>query len=79
MHHFGGQDWKEWNEKMRDYLIKKQDLNNAVPPTSALNPQGDAFGQVGGRLMLTSLNLLTLEVYYRYLPLYYRDAGWQDG
>ena len=40
------------------------------------NPQGDAFGQVGGRLMLTSLNLLTLEVYYRYLPLYYRDAGY---
>ena len=26
--------------------------------------------------MMTSLNLLTLEVYYRYLPLYYRDAGY---
>ena len=25
--------------------------------------------------MVTSLNLLTLEVYYRYLPLYYREAG----
>ena len=25
--------------------------------------------------MMTSLNLLTLEVYYRHLPLYYRDAG----
>ncbi len=31
---------------------------------------------VGGRIMMTSLNLLTLEVYYRYLPLYYRDAGY---
>lgn len=77
MHHFGGQDWKEWNEKMRDYLIKKQDSNNASANFGSWNPQGDAFGNVGGRLMLTSLNLLTLEVYYRYLPLYYRDAGYK--
>jgi len=25
--------------------------------------------------MATSLSLLTLEVYYRYLPLYYRENG----
>jgi hypothetical protein len=25
--------------------------------------------------MVTSLNLLTLEVYYRHLPLYFREAG----
>ena len=29
----------------------------------------------GGRLMQTSLALLTLEVYYRHLPLYMSDAG----
>ena len=29
----------------------------------------------GGRLMMTSLSILTLEVYYRHLPLYYRDMG----
>ena len=29
----------------------------------------------GGRLMETSLSILTLEVYYRHLPLYYRDSG----
>jgi len=30
---------------------------------------------VGGRLGATSLSLLSLEVYYRHLPLYRRDVG----
>src|ERR1043166_5829237 len=25
MHHFGGDDWRDWNEKMRENLIKSQD------------------------------------------------------
>ena len=29
----------------------------------------------GGRIMFTSLSLLTLEVYYRHLPLYRKDMG----
>jgi hypothetical protein len=29
----------------------------------------------GGRIMWTSLSLLTLEVYYRHLPLYRKDMG----
>jgi hypothetical protein len=36
---------------------------------------GDEHGSSGGRLMQTSLSLLTLEVYYRHLPLYYRETG----
>ena len=28
------------------------------------------WGSTAGRLYLTSLSILTLEVYYRYLPLY---------
>ena len=31
------------------------------------------WGDIGGRLMMTSLSALTLEVYYRYLPLYKLD------
>jgi hypothetical protein len=34
------------------------------------SPQPDRWGTAGGRLFLTSLSVLTLEVYYRYLPLY---------
>jgi hypothetical protein len=74
MHHFGGESWKNWNEKMRDLLIKTQD-NDAGSLNGSWSPVGDAYGAQGGRLMITSLSLLTLEVYYRHLPLYYRDAG----
>jgi hypothetical protein len=77
MHHFSGEAWKQWNDKMRESLIKKQDQNQSSPNFGSWSPKGDAFGAVGGRLMMTSLNLLTLEVYYRYLPLYYRDAGYK--
>ncbi|HZZ81313.1 MAG TPA: prenyltransferase/squalene oxidase repeat-containing protein [Gemmataceae bacterium] len=77
MHHFGGEEWKNWNEAMREQLIKKQDGNNNSAHFGSWSPAGDQWGRAGGRLMITSLNLLTLEVYYRYLPLYYRDAGYK--
>jgi hypothetical protein len=77
MHHFGGESWKKWNEKMREYLISKQDKNDKNASFGSWSPAGDPWGRAGGRLMITSLNLLTLEVYYRYLPLYYRDAGYK--
>jgi hypothetical protein len=35
----------------------------------------DWWCNYGGRIMMTSMCLLTLEVYYRHLPLYRRDMG----
>lgn len=73
MHNLGGDDWKAWNEKMRDQLIASQESDQSKPATwGSWSPAGDQWGRNGGRLMMTSLNLLTLEVYYRYLPLYVR-------
>ncbi|MGF1582836.1 MAG: hypothetical protein ACFCD0_26240 [Gemmataceae bacterium] len=69
MHHFGGVEWVRWNKKMRDLLVKGQERDGSW------NPRGEHHGNAGGRLMKTSLCLLTLEVYYRYLPLYYRESG----
>jgi hypothetical protein len=75
MHHMGGEYWDFWNEGpkgkgsgsgMRDTLIQRQD------PDGSWNPATDPHGGVGGRIMVTSLSLLTLEVYYRHLPLYQR-------
>jgi hypothetical protein len=71
-HHMGGGAWDDWNRGttgkngMRDILIERQDRDGSW------NPQGDAHAGAGGRIMQTSLSLLTLEVYYRHLPLYQR-------
>ena len=78
MHHFGGEEWKAWNGKMRDYLIQTQDSKNPQHANyGSWTREGDQWAKAGGRLMMTSMNLLTLEVYYRYLPLYSREAGYQ--
>jgi len=69
MHHFGGKDWQDWNVKMRESLLKAQAKDGSW------SSAGDPHSGAGGRLMITSLSLLTLEVYYRHLPLYYRETG----
>ncbi|MCI0684994.1 MAG: terpene cyclase/mutase family protein [Gemmataceae bacterium] len=79
MRHFGGEAWRNWNEKMRDTLVKTQDDNPKGPQFGSWPAAGDPHASSGGRLMVTSLSLLTLEVYYRHLPLYYRDMGAPDG
>ncbi len=80
MHHMGGEAWNFWNlgpdgsgkGGIRDILIAKQDDGRTRP-----SQQGSFSGSdhVGGRLGATSLCLLSLEVYYRHLPLYRRDLG----
>jgi hypothetical protein len=67
LYHHGGPQWERWNKKMRDYLIATQ--------SSEGHESGSWYFQnqhldKGGRLCNTSLAILTLEVYYRYLPLY---------
>jgi hypothetical protein len=83
MHHMGGESWKFWNEGpdgksgIRDSLIRKQEQGATGKKGNAGSwPITSDFGtQQGGRLMATSLSLLTLEVYYRHLPLYRRELG----
>ncbi len=72
MHHVGGDAWKKWNAAVRDALLSMQDKEGHRAGSWA--PQGGAIGDAdtrqGGRIYMTSLALCTLEVYYRYLPLY---------
>jgi hypothetical protein len=76
MHHFGGERWEAaWNPAMRDYLVKSQNKGTNANMRGSWDPNVDVHGKVGGRVMITSLSLLTLEVYYRHLPLYRREAG----
>jgi hypothetical protein len=75
MHHFGGKAWKEWNERMREGLLKEQEKVDLKMSGSWNATALGRWADQGGRLMATSLSLLTLEVYYRHLPLYYREAA----
>jgi hypothetical protein len=68
MYHRQGADWKDWNLKIREHLIATQ-----VEGKGHLQGSwyfDDPHGKVGGRLYTTALAVMTLEVYYRYLPLY---------
>lgn len=74
MHFYEGDEWyKDWNPKMRDRLIKLQDAKQGEN-FGSWDGDGDRWiGDTCGRLGMTAMTLLTLEVYYRHLPLYSRD------
>lgn len=71
LHQFGGDLFKSWNERLREGLIQSQ--RKYGHSAGSWDPRGP-WGRTGGRLYTTSMHLLTLEVYYRHLPLYHRDA-----
>jgi hypothetical protein len=67
MYQYGGRPWQDWNSVVRDLLISQQIQNG--PESGSWDPS-DKWGRYGGRLYSTALATLTLEVYYRFLPLY---------
>jgi hypothetical protein len=75
LHNQKGKSWETWNPRIRNGLVGLQVISKGCERGSwdPLNPTRDRWGATTGRLYVTSLSLLTLEVYYRYLPLY-RDA-----
>ncbi len=76
MHNQPGPDWDTWNRKMRRYLIDSQCKDGCAAGSWDPNkPTKDRWGTNGGRVMTTSFSALTLEVYYRYLPLYKLDSA----
>jgi hypothetical protein len=75
MHNIPGPEWDTWNRAMRRTLIESQN-NTKTCAAGSWDPDKDHWGkEAGGRIFMTSLSCLTLEVYYRYLPLYKLDEG----
>jgi len=72
LHNMGGEAWKRWNKSVRDRLVANQIKGEDCERGSwdPTEPQPDRWGRSAGRHYVTCLALLTLEVYYRYLPLY---------
>ena len=72
LHNMQNKAWKEWNARVRDTLVAMQVGGDGCDrgSWSPLEPVPDRWGRSAGRLYVTSLSILTLEVYYRFLPLY---------
>lgn len=66
-----GTHWQQWNDRLRPLLTDTQVQNGDLAGSwNPLGPTEDRWGAVAGRIYVTSLHLLILEVYYRHLPLY---------
>jgi hypothetical protein len=66
MHHYGGARWDKWNNWMRDYLVRTQSRDGAETGSWRFTGSHDE----AGRLYCTAMAAMTLEVYYRYSPVY---------
>jgi hypothetical protein len=68
---YGGEYWEPWNQKMRDQLVATQESKGHALGSWALEDRsaGDPLG-AGGRLYVTCMATMILEVYYRYMPIY---------
>ncbi len=79
IHHWGGDTWKKWNEVMREQLVSTQVQNGTyTAEKGSWWTPGQSHGEPGGRLYETSMSTMTLEVYYRHMPLYRQNAAQGD-
>ncbi len=63
----GGDAWEQWNQRMKHTLLKLQTTSGV--DAGSWEPNG-LWAGYGGRAYSTAMGALTLEVYYRYLPVY---------
>lgn len=75
MYHAGGDEWQKWNVAMKEALLPMQKMNGKQAGSWA--PVG-MWGGYGGRVYSTATAALSLEVYYRYLPVY-EEVARQNG
>jgi hypothetical protein len=75
LHHWGGQEWTQWNNVMREMLVSTQAKEGHEKGSWFFN--GGHAGR-GGRHFCTCMAAMTLEVYYRHLPIYREQAAQDD-
>ncbi|HZN58369.1 MAG TPA: hypothetical protein VFD71_09870 [Planctomycetota bacterium] len=68
LYHYQGWIWDRWNLEVREFLVRSQQKRGAL--AGSWDPAGP-WTETGGRVLATCFATLTLEVYYRYLPLYW--------
>ena len=65
-----GMAWTKWNDRIKPILLEKQILLGANRGSWTAEGSKFQFDKVAGRVVTTAMAALSLEVYYRYLPLY---------
>ncbi|MEM8910873.1 MAG: hypothetical protein AAGC97_03820 [Planctomycetota bacterium] len=76
MFHMGGDYWDAWNRRLNPVLLDSQIKGGSEAGSwDPANPVPDRWSPHGGRLYVTTMNLLNLEVYYRHLPIYEETGG----
>ena len=74
MFQVGGDKWTKWNEPLKKTLVPNQCKGG--PMDGSVNDKDGSWDpqswidKYGGRVFTTACGALTLEVYYRYLPMY---------
>ena len=66
LHQTGGDKWDSWHSKLRDRLVDLQRKDGY--DAGSWDPNGIWSGY-GGRVYSTAMATLSLEIYYRYLPI----------
>ena len=70
MHHFEGDVWISWNNKMKEMILKSQSNSGHEAGSWYDGWEGDHGSKGAGRIYTTALCTMILEVYYRHLPIY---------
>ena len=67
LYQHGGPTWSAWNESLKATLV--DDQVKSGEDVGSWRPTG-MYAMRAGRIASTAMATLSLEVYYRYLPLY---------
>ena len=67
---FGGSAWDKWNRMFQDQIADNQSGDGSWPPIAGKSAGGGMMAQAGGGgpFYRTTLCILMLEVFYRYMP-----------
>ena len=69
MFQVGGKHWREWNNAMKEAVLKHQHGKRTGSRLGSWDPEGP-WGEVGGRVYATAMMTMSLEVYYRYARVF---------
>jgi hypothetical protein len=71
MAHIGGEPWEKWNGELEKLLVNTQVKGGPMAGSwDPYLPVPDRWGHYAGRLYVTTMNILSLEVRHRMLPIY---------